>query len=137
MSGVSEEFGFGAAVALRLRTAPLRLALMGAIAAMLWTIGHWSFAPLWFAAYAALQGLVAAFSLGGPEAIGRRRPLHFALSTANFALAGLPAWHLWTRCGELGVAAAVMFLCGMLVQLIVGCLGARRLFWFSATPLIA
>jgi signal transduction histidine kinase/CheY-like chemotaxis protein len=110
---------------------------MGAIGLMLWTIGKWSAAPLWFAAYAALQGIVAVLSLGGPEAIARRRTLHYALSTANFALAGLPAWHLWTRCGELGVAAAVMFLCGMLMQLIVGCLGARRLFWFSAAPLLA
>ena len=137
MSRVSEEFGFAAAVALRLRTTPLRLALMGAIALMLWTIGKWSAAPLWFAAYAALQGGAAAFSLGGASAIDRRKVLHKALSTANFALAGLPAWHLWTRCGELGIAAAVMFLCGMLVQLMVGCLGARRLFWFSAAPLIA
>jgi signal transduction histidine kinase/CheY-like chemotaxis protein len=110
---------------------------MGAIALMLWTIGKWFLAPLWFAAYVAIQALVIAVSLGGPEAIRRRRPLHEALATANFALAGLPAWHLWTRCGELGVAAAIMFLCGMLVQLIVGCLGARRLFWFSAAPLIA
>jgi signal transduction histidine kinase len=137
MSRVDEEFGFCAAVALRLRTGPLRLALMGAIALMLWTIGHWPLAPLWFAAYAVLQGIVAALSLGGAEAVRRRRRLHLGLSAANFALAGLPAWHLWTRCGELGVAAAVMFLCGMLVQLIVGCLGARKLFWFSAGPLLA
>jgi signal transduction histidine kinase/CheY-like chemotaxis protein len=137
MSRVSEEFGFAAAVALRLRTTPLRLVLMGAIALMLWTIGQWSFAPLWFAAYAALQALVVVFGLGGGAAIDRRRTLHELLSAANFVVAGLPTWHMWTRCGELGVAAAVMFLCGMLVQLIVGCLGARRLFWFSAAPLIA
>ncbi len=137
MSRVSTEFGFTAAVALRLRTSPLRLALMGVIALMLWTIGHWPFAPLWFAAYVALQAPVIAVSLGGPEAVLRRRLLYEALSTANFALAGLPVWHMWTRCGELGVAAAVMFLCGMLVQLIVGCLGARRLFWFSAAPPLA
>ncbi|HEY4030831.1 MAG TPA: ATP-binding protein [Caulobacteraceae bacterium] len=116
---------------------PLRLAIMGAIGVMLWTIGMWPFAPLWFVAYCLLQAVVAALGVGGPDAIRRNRGLHEALSTANFALAGLPAWHLWTRCGELGVAAAVMFLCGMLVQLIVGCLGARRLFWFSAGPLIA
>jgi signal transduction histidine kinase/ActR/RegA family two-component response regulator len=110
---------------------------MGAIALMLATVGHWAFAPAWFAAYAALQGIVAALALGGPEAIERRCDLHLGLSTANFALAAVPAWHMWTRCGELGVAASVMYLCGMLVQLIVGCLGARRLFWFSAAPLIA
>jgi signal transduction histidine kinase/AmiR/NasT family two-component response regulator len=137
MSRVSEEFGFEAAVTLRLRTAPLRLVLMGAIALMLWTIGKWSAAPLWFVAYAVLQGIVAILSLGDAPAIDRRRPLHYALSTANFALAGPPAWHMWTHCGELGVAAAVMFLCGMLVQLVVGCLGARKLFWFSAAPLLA
>ncbi|MGZ3314771.1 MAG: ATP-binding protein [Caulobacteraceae bacterium] len=137
MLRVSDEFGFAAAVALRRRTAPLRLVLMGAIALMLWTIGRWTFAPVWFAAYAALQALVISLSLGAPQAIDRRRSLHEALASANFTLAGLPAWHLWTRCGEMGVAAAVMFLCGMLVQLMVGCLAARRLFWFSATPLIA
>ncbi len=137
MSRVSEEFGFAEAVALRLRTAPLRLALMGVIALMLWTIGKWPAALPWFAAYAALQGIVAALSLGGEAAIDRRRNLHHVLSTANFALAGLPAWRLLTHGGELGVAAAVMLLCGMLVQLVVGSLGARRLFWFSAAPLIA
>jgi signal transduction histidine kinase/ActR/RegA family two-component response regulator len=137
MSRVGEEFGFAAAVGLRLRTAPLRLFLMGAIALLLATVGGWLLAPAWFAAYAALQGIVAALTLGGPAAIERRRKLHLGLSTANFAIAALPAWHLWTRCGELGVAAAIMYLCGMLVQLIVGCLGARRLFWFSAAPLIA
>jgi two-component system, sensor histidine kinase len=137
MSRVSEEFGFEAAVALRLRTAPLRLVLMGAIALLLWTIGKWSAAPLWFAAYVLLQAIIAVQSRGEAPVIDRRRTLYYALSTANFALAGAPVWHLWTRCGELGVAAAVMFLCGMLVQLVVGCLGARRLFWFSAAPLIA
>jgi signal transduction histidine kinase/CheY-like chemotaxis protein len=137
MSRVNDAFGFEAAIAFRLRTAPLRLVLVGAVALMLWTIGKWSAAPLWFAAYTALQGLVATLSLGDASAIHRRRNLHYALATANFALAGLPVWHMWTRCGELGIAAAVMFLCGMLVQLVVGCLGARRLFWFSAAPLLA
>ena len=137
MSRVNEEFGFAAAVAFRLRTSPLRLVLMGAIALMVWTIGKWPLAPLWFAAYAGLQALVVAASLGGAEAVRRRRPLYEGLSAANFALAGLPVWHMWTRCGELGAAASVMFLSGMLAQLIVGCLGARRLFWFSAAPLIA
>ena len=137
MSRVSEEFGFAAAVAFRLRTTPLRLALMGAIGLMLWTIGKWSLAPLWFAAYAALQALVVAASLGGPEAVARRRRLYETLSAANFVLAGLPCWHMWTRGGELGVAAAVMLLCGMLAQLIAGCFGARRLFWVSAAPLLA
>ena len=136
MSRVSEEFGFAAAVALRLRTAPLRVALMGAIALMLWTIGKWPAALAWFTAYAALQVIVAMLSLGGAAAVDRRRNLHEALSAANFAVAGLPAWHLWTHGGELGVASAVMFLCGMLVQLVVGSLGARRLFWFSAAPLL-
>ena len=41
------------------------------------------------------------------------------------------------RLGGLETAASVRFLSGMLAQLIVGCLGARRLFWFSAAPLIA
>src|ERR1700761_1872626 len=116
MSRVSEEFGFAAAVALRLRTTPLRLGLMAAIALMLWTIGRWTIAPLWFVAYAALQAVTAVLSLGGPDVVARRRRPYEALSAANFALSGLPVWHLWTRCGELGVAAAVMFLCGMLVQ---------------------
>jgi two-component system, sensor histidine kinase len=134
---LSSEFGFEAAVRLRLRTAPARLALMAAITVMLSTIGHWRLAPSWFAAYVSLQALIAAFSVGPSADIERRRSLHYGLSALNFALAGVPTWHMWTTCGELGSAASVMFLCGMLIQQIVASLGARRLFWFSAAPLIA
>jgi signal transduction histidine kinase/ActR/RegA family two-component response regulator len=138
MTGVDTEFGFSAAVALRGRTAPLRLVLMGVVAVMIGTIGRWAWAPAWFAAYAGLQGLAGVVSLKASAPIGPlRRGLHCALATLSFAVAGLPTWHLWTRCGVLGVATAVMFLCGLLAQLIVGSLGARRLFWFSAAPLIA
>jgi signal transduction histidine kinase len=115
----------------------LRLALMGVIAGMLWTVAHWRWAPLWFSAYAAFQGVIVLLSFGRAADIERRRNLYCALSTLSFALAGWPSWHLWTACGELGIVAAVMFLCGMLLQLIVGSLGARRLFWCSASPLIA
>ena len=83
MSRVSEEFGFAAAVALRLRTAPLRLALMGAIALMLWTIGKWPAALPWFAAYLAVQAVIATISLGGVAAVERRRKLHEILSAAT------------------------------------------------------
>jgi signal transduction histidine kinase/CheY-like chemotaxis protein len=137
MSRLSGEFGFEAAVRLRLRTTVLRLALMGVIGLMLWTVGHWRWAPLWFCAYAALQGVIVPLSLGGPAAIERRRNLYCVLSGLSFALAGSPTWHMWTALGDLGMVAAVMFLCGMLLQLIVGSLGARRLFWCSASPLIA
>ena len=137
VSRVSNEFGFAAAVGLRLRTTPLRLVVMGVIALMLWTIGQWSWAPWWFTAYAGLQALIAAVSLKPrPDVVWRRR-VHYALSAASFALAGTPTWHMWTRCGELGIAAAVMFLCGMLVQLMIGGLGERRLFAASAAPLVA
>ena len=137
MSRVSNEFEFAAAVGLRLRTTPLRLVVMGVIALILWTIGRWPLAPWWFAAYAGLQAVIGAMSLRPQPDIRWKRHLHYALSAASFALAGAPTWHMWTRCGELGIAGAVMFLCGMLVQLIVGCLGERRLFAFSAAPLVA
>ena len=137
MSRVSDEFEFAAAVGLRLRTTPLRLVVMGVIALILWTIGRWSLAPWRFAAYAGLQAVLGAMSLRPRPDIRWKRRLHYALSAASFALAGAPTWHMWTQCGELGIAGAVMFLCGMLVQVIVGSLGERRLFAVSAAPLIA
>ena len=133
---MSSEFGFEAAVRLRLRTMPVRLALMAAIAVILSTICHWRLAPSWFAGYVSLQALMAAFSVGPPEDVERRRSVHYILSVANFALAGWPTWHLWTTCGEFGAIASVMYLCGMLIQQVVGSLGARRLLAFSAAPLI-
>ena len=110
---------------------------MGAIALMLWTIGKWSWAPTWFFAYAGLQAVIATISLQPRPEIAWRRNLHYALAATSFAVAGAPTWHMWTRCGELGIAGAVMFLCGMLLQLIVGSLSERRLFAVSAAPLIA
>ena len=42
-----------------------------------------------------------------------------AFPVLTYGVAGLPAWrHLWTHSGELGVAAAIMFLCGMLMHLV-------------------
>jgi|KBSSwiStaDraftv2_1062776.scaffolds.fasta_scaffold26177_6 CheY-like chemotaxis protein len=61
----------------------------------------------------------------------------YAASFVGFAIAGAPCWHLWTQCGVLGVAAASMFLTGMLAQLVASCLGARTLFISSAAPLSA
>lgn len=138
MTQATSEFGFAAAVALRRKTTPLRLALMAAVALMLWSLGHWEWAPAWFAVYAVLQGAIAATTPTAPaDGESPRQGLYCALSFISFTLAGAPTWHLWTQRGDLGVASSIMFLCGMLMQLVVGSLGARRLFWCSAAPLIA
>jgi len=122
----------GAALSLRTRSTVIRLAITAVIGILLWTIADWRPAPAWWAAYAILQLLLIRVSPTGA------RPMRlYGLSLLSYAVAGLPAWHLWTKTGELGIAAGTMFLSGMLVQLIISSLGARRLFWVSAAPLIA
>ena len=82
-----------------------------------------------------------------PETLARWRSIKDAASATIVELGGTishqhgvgrdhRAW-LPAEKGDLGIAAATMFLCGMLVQLVVSSLGARRLFWMSAAPLIA
>lgn len=129
-----DHLDLGAALSLRTRSTALRLGLMAAIAVMLWSLSGWVWAPLWWFAYAALQvALVRLPSRADQRPDGRL----YLLSTLAYAVAGYPAWHMWRHAGDLGIAAATMFLCGMLVQLVVSSLGARRLFWMSAAPLIA
>ncbi|MDB5452457.1 MAG: hypothetical protein JWO33_1035, partial [Caulobacteraceae bacterium] len=60
----------------------------------------------------------------------------YAACFLSFTVAGAPSWHLWTQVGVLGVAAATMFLCGMLAQLVASSLAAKRLFIVSAAPLV-
>ena len=122
-----------AAIALRNRSMPSRLALMAAIGVLLWAISAWTAAPLWWAVYASLQ-LLQQHTTRVETPVGRA--LIYAVSIASFAVAGYPAWHLWTQAGTLGIAASTMFLCGMLVQQIVSTMAARKLFWFSAAPLM-
>ena len=122
-----------AAIALRNRSMPIRLALMAAIGVLLWAISAWTAAPLWWAVYASLQ-LLQQHTTRVETPVGRA--LIYAVSIASFAVAGYPAWHLWTQAGTLGIAASTMFLCGMLVQQIVSTMAARKLFWFSAAPLM-
>ncbi|HRD28897.1 MAG TPA: ATP-binding protein [Caulobacter sp.] len=122
----------GAALSMRTRSTVVRLAITAVIGVLLWTMTDWRPAPAWWAAYAVLQLLLIRVSPTGS------RPLRlYGLSLLSYAVAGLPAWHLWTHAGDLGVAAGTMYLSGMLVQLIISALGARRLFWASAAPLIA
>jgi signal transduction histidine kinase/CheY-like chemotaxis protein len=131
------EFGLEAALTIRNRTAPLRLFLMLIIAGLLATVGHWSLALGWYAVYAALQAIILLVS--ADEARLRRAPVRLALlglSSTNFVVAGFPTLHLWTQCGELGVLAATMLLCGMMIQLVTSSLAARALFVASATPLV-
>ena len=131
------EFGLTAALAIRRRTAPLRLLLMLVIAVLLATVGHWRYAAPWYVGYAVLQLLVGwRGAQGGDFSRPRDRYVLYALSAVNFLVAGLPSWHLWSQCGQLGVLAATMFLCGMLVQLVTSSLGARGLFMASAAPLV-
>jgi signal transduction histidine kinase/CheY-like chemotaxis protein len=130
------EFGLNAALAIRNRTAPLRLFLMLVIAVLLATVGHWALAALWFIVYAATQLLI--LRLGSNLADLDRRPMRltiYALSSASFVIAGFPTWHLWTR-GDLGILASTMFLSGMLVQLVTSCLATKALFVSSAAPLV-
>jgi len=132
MSALPEFVDLDAALALRVKTSAGRLFIMAAIGFMLWKIGGWSFAAEWWTIYAVLQVAMAfAHRLSGAAGAFA----NYGLAIATYAVAGFPAWHLWTQDGKLGIAAATMFLCGMLVQLVVSSLGARILFWVSAAPL--
>ncbi len=133
MTAVNEFVDLDAAISLRVRSTAIRVGMMAVIAVMLWTMSDWRYAPLWWVVYASLQyALVRAQAAPG----SKKPPLYYGLSVISYATAGLPAWHLWTHSGELGVAAAIMFLCGMLMHLVVSSLGAKQLFWASAGPLV-
>ena len=123
-----------AALSMRASVSAIRVLLMAVIAGMLWTLGDWPLAPYWWAAYATLQWAAVRLNRGKSDT---PLPGAYALAMLSYAVAGFPAWHMWTHVGVLGIAAATMFLAGMLVQLVVSSLGAGRLFWASATPLIA
>eukprot|EP01037_Dinobryon_pediforme_P018757 gene18757-19063_t len=130
----SEFVDLKAAVSLRTRLAVVRVVLMAVIALMLDAFAGWSPAPVWWAVYAVLQ--YAIIRTPTNEAPGDRATL-YGLTLASYALAGFPAWRLWTHLGDLGAVTGTMYLCGMLVQLVVSSLGSRTLFWFSAGPLVA
>ncbi len=117
---------------MRARSVILRTAIMAVIGGLLWSFAHWTLAPVWWLAYAGLQWMQVRLS-DGEEEVSRGV---YVVSFLSYVVAGSPAWHLWTHVGDLGIAAATMFLCGMLVQLVVSSLGAGRLFWASATPLV-
>ena len=134
MDRVFEPAGLGAALSMRAKSLILRTAIMAVIAGLLWVFADWRIAPVWWTLYAGLQWASVRIAKG-PN--GDVPPIVYAIAGLSYAVAGFPAWHLWTQIGELGIATATMFLCGMLVQLVVSSLGAGRLFWASATPLIA
>jgi signal transduction histidine kinase/AmiR/NasT family two-component response regulator len=123
-----------AALSLRTRLAVVRVVLMAVIAVMLNAFAGWSPAPAWWAVYAILQ--YAIIRTPTTETKGQQALL-YGLTLVSYALAGFPAWRLWTHLGDLGAVTGTMYLCGMLVQLVVSSLGSRTLFWFSAGPLIA
>ncbi len=134
MTATNQFVDLDAAVALRVRSTAIRVGMMAVIAVMLWVLSDWRVAPLWWTAYAFIQyGLVRVQSGGAPA----KRVQLYGLSIATYVVAGFPAWHMWTHSGDLGIAAATMFLCGILVHLVVSSLGARWLFWASAGPLVA
>ena len=132
---LDDDFGLKSAVAMRHRLELVRVLIMAVIACLLWTVSHWRFAPAWWTAYVGLQMAMALVNREGEAT--RRHGAVCLLSFASYLVAGLPSWRLWSHGGDLGIAAASMFLCGMLVQLVISSLGARRLFWASASPLIA
>jgi two-component system, sensor histidine kinase len=122
-----------AAVSLRNRSVIIRTGLMAVIAAMLWSYADWKFAPHWWVTYALIQAAI--LRIERTRAVGARLRI-YVVSAASYLVAGFPSLHLWTQLGDLGIAAATMFLCGMLLQVVVSSLGARLLFWSSAGPLI-
>jgi signal transduction histidine kinase/CheY-like chemotaxis protein len=126
------EIGLGAAVAMRRRTVWLRLLLMGVIALLLGAVGGWRYAAPWWGLYLVVQ--YATFQAERLRPQWGDRPL-YAAAFVSFVVAGAPTWHLWTQLGPLGIAAASMYLCGMLAQLVASCLAARSLFLASAAPL--
>ncbi|MCF8504201.1 MAG: response regulator [Caulobacter sp.] len=124
----------GAAVSLRTRSTLIRVGITAIIGGLLWSMTGWTIAPIWWASYALLQIILTRIPQNGDD---RDRARLYTLSVLAYVVAGFPAWHLWTEAGDLGIAAATIFLCGMLVQLIVSSLGARALFWASAAPIVA
>ena len=118
----------------RARSVATRVAIMAVIAAMLWTLTDWRLAPFWWIAYAALQWATVHMAARHANAEHPRRI--YALITLSYTVAGFPVWHMWTQAGEMGSAAATMFLAGMLVQLVVSSLDSGRLFWAGSSPLI-
>lgn len=133
MDRVFEPAGLGAVLSMRAKSLILRIALMAVIGGMLWFFADWRIAPVWWTLYTALQWVSVRMI---PEPDRYVTPLVYMIAGLSYAVAGFPAWHLWTQVGDLGIACATMFLCGTLVQLVVSSLGASRLFWASATPLI-
>ncbi len=97
----------------------------------------WRWSLYWFAAYLAVQ----AWCLVSGDLLepGRRR-VHISFCAAccvNYMLLSAPSWILWRHGGELGVAAATMLNCGLLIQLVVYTMGLPFLFWLCAAPLFA
>ena len=130
----NEHLGLDAAVNLRLRSTVPRVGLVALSALMLGLVAHWPWAGVWWVTYVLLQCLIA---FAEPTSGHKRTRLLYMLSFLTYAVAGSPTWFLWTRLGSLGISAATMFLCGMLIQQVVASMAARKLFWACATPLIA
>ena len=99
----SETIALQAATSVRSNFIVVRLGIMAAIAALLMTMGGWTPAPVWWATYAALQW--ASLRAGRMRTPSRGASLH-GLAFVSYAVAGFPAWHLWTHVGDLGIAAA-------------------------------
>ena len=134
MKAKAEFVDLHAALSMRANVSAIRVLIMAVIAVMLWTLGDWSLAPYWWAAYTTLQWALVRLNRPQSETTA---PVVYAIAMLSYAVAGFPAWHMWSHMGVMGIAAATMFLAGMLAQLVVSSLGTGRLFWASATPLTA
>ncbi|HTK35934.1 MAG TPA: ATP-binding protein [Caulobacteraceae bacterium] len=132
------EFGLGAALAIRNRSAPLRIVLMLFIAILLATVGHWPLAVPWFALYLTIQFVIMRQTTAGQNDFGRRstRLSIYGLSSLSFLIVGFPTWHMWTRCGDIGILATALLLSGTMIQLVTSCLAATELFVACAAPLV-
>ena len=73
MTLVNENLDLRAALALKSQTALARVVVMAVIAGLLWTFSNWTLAPVWWVAYAVLQGLLTWF--------GRQKHRHTMMLT--------------------------------------------------------
>jgi len=138
MPSLSDDIGLRAAVAIRARAMRIRVLISVVIGVLLWTVAGWDLAPAWLALHCAVLGLLHLEERKALRQGETLRPLVIHVgAVATFTIAALPAWVLWLDNGRLGASMATLLLCGMLIELVTSTLGARRLFWCSATPLIA
>ncbi|MHB8285670.1 MAG: ATP-binding protein [Caulobacteraceae bacterium] len=133
----SGKFDLSSVADIQRRSAGLRILVMAIMALVSVNFIDWRYAACWFAAYLLNQAwcLTSGYFLSKG---GRAAAVSFCLScAARYMLLSAPSWLMWRDGGQLGVAAATMLNCGLLVQLVVYTMGLPLLFWACAAPLFA